>query len=112
MFKILNFFNKKPNENNKVQSFTYFIPSPPRRTSGYREKQFDMILNEIINSGFKILKFKTCQSSGHEQSGMWVIFILQAKNKIANDINLEEINKNLTKNSEGSEIDGFYYIKD
>ena len=30
-------------KNYQIQSFTFFIPSPPARATGYREKQFDKL---------------------------------------------------------------------
>jgi hypothetical protein len=75
----------------KIQTFTYFIPAPKPRKTGYREKQFDKLFYEFINLGYKIIDFKTQQCvSGQEASGMWVIFILQAKNAQAEVLNLDK----------------------
>lgn len=65
----------------KTQSFTYYIPSPPPRKSGYREKEFDKIFFKLINQGFEILSFKTIPHTGEKQSGFWVCFILRSKTK-------------------------------
>ncbi len=72
--------------NNKVKqsvfktSFTYFIPSPPHRKSGYREREFDKIMQGILNSGFEIDYINT-ESVTTPQSGMYVFAILKTKSK-------------------------------
>ena len=74
----------------KIQTFTYFIPAPRPRKTGYREKQFDKLFYEFINLGYEILDFKTQQCmSGQDTSGIWVIFVLQAKNARADQLDLE-----------------------
>jgi hypothetical protein len=101
-------------KNYKIQSFTFFIPSPPARSTGYREKQFDKLFYEFINKGYHILNFKTEASTGEKNSGMWIIFIVQALNSEAEALNLDEIlldslkNKTQVKES----IEGLYYIDD
>lgn len=113
MFKLNRLFAKsQPVSNFKIQSFTYFIPSPPHRTSGYREKQFDKYFYEFINLGFEILEFKTSSISGENSSGMWVIFILRATNEKASKLDLSEafIEKDTQYTKE--EIEGLYYIDD
>lgn len=99
----------------KIQSFTFFIPSPPARTTGYREKQFDKLFYEFINRGYKILNFTTqASTSGEKHSGMWVIAIVQATNKEAEELNLEEIlHGQIKARSEvKNEVEGLYYIDD
>ena len=100
--------------NYKIQSFTFFIPSPPARASGYREKQFDKIFYDFINKGYRILNFSTQASTGDKQSGMWMVFIVQALNKEAEKLNLDEIFLDTIKNKAPVKdaIDGFYYIDD
>ncbi len=101
-------------KNYKIQSFTYFIPSPPPRLSGYREKQFDKIFHEFINRGYSILNFSTQASTGEKQSGMWLVFIVQALNEEAEALNLDEIIQDAVKSKIAvkESIDGFYYIDD
>jgi hypothetical protein len=103
----------KEKKNYKIQSFTFYIPSPPARTTGYREKQFDKIFYEFINKGYDILDFKTVSSNGEKQSGMWAIFIVRALNESAESLNLDHYFHDNMKNSKSdSEIDGLYYIED
>jgi hypothetical protein len=60
-------------------SFTYFIPAPPNRKTGYREKEFDKILNGILQSGFEILKIET-QSV---ETGLFIFALLKSSKKVA-----------------------------
>lgn len=101
-------------KNYKIQSFTYFIPSPPARSTGYREKQFDKIFHEFINRGYTILNFTTQASTGEKQSGMWLIFVVQAQNAEAEALNLDEILVDAVRSKIAvkESIDGFYYIDD
>lgn len=101
-------------KNYKIQSFTFFIPSPPPRSTGYREKQFDKLFYEFINQGYTILNFTTQASTGEKYSGMWLVFIVQATNAKAEALKLDEVlhdslkGKSVVKDS----IEGFYYIDD
>ncbi len=73
----------------KVQTLTYYIPAPPKRASGYREKNFDRMFYEFINLGFEIIHFSTQSQSSSTHSGMWIVFVLRAKNKKAAQLDLE-----------------------
>lgn len=57
----------------KIQTFTYYIPSPPERDSGYREKQFDKVFYEFINQGLEIISINTVANTGPNSSGMWYV---------------------------------------
>lgn len=90
----------------KIQSFTFYIPSPPPRISGYREKQFDKIFFHFINKGYKILNFSTTPSQGEKQSGMWIVILVKATTEEANDLNLEEfVNDELAHSNSNSSIE-------
>lgn len=113
MFKLSQFFSKKnTNSNFKIQSFTYFIPAPPNRGSGYREKQFDKYFYEFINLGFEILEFKTTAISRENSSGMWVVFILKATNEKASKLDLNETFLEKKFEPRKEEVEGLYYIDD
>lgn len=62
---------------NLIRTFTYFIPAPPARKNGYREKEFDKIFNGILNSGFDIKDLQTRSVP----TGIFVIIVLKGKNK-------------------------------
>lgn len=58
-----------------LSTFTYYIPAPPHRKSGYREKEFDKILTGILASGFKIVSLHTQAVN----SGLYVMAVLEAQ---------------------------------
>jgi hypothetical protein len=68
-----------------IKTFTYFIPTPPNRKNGYREKEFDKILYELLQKDFELLEFKTESAS----NGMWIICLIGAKSKEAAILNLD-----------------------
>lgn len=99
----------------KIQSFTFFIPSPPARSTGYREKHFDKLFYEFINRGYKVINFTTqASTSGGNHSGMWIICLVQATNDEAEKLNLEDIFQGEMKNKSQvkQEVEGLYYIDD
>jgi len=98
----------KSANNFKIQSFTFYIPSPPHRSTGYREKHFDKLFFEFINRGYEIISLNTQGASGTNQSGMWVVCIVRALNAEANELNLEDIE--LVNQS--AQVDGLYYLSD
>ncbi len=65
----------------KKKIFTYYIPAPPNRRSGYQEKEFDALIAHIQNLGFEVLDFKLQSHSTEEKSGLWVVCILSAPTK-------------------------------
>ncbi len=75
------FLKKKENSSLKnLQTFTYFIPAPPFRTTGYQEKELDKVLFELCEKGYQIVDIKTqsiSPSDNQNCSGMWVICLLQ-----------------------------------
>ena len=80
----------------KIHSFTYFLPSPPPRSTGFREKQFDKVFYNFINKGFKII---SVNSNYHNDtkgaSGIWLIFTVQARNSKAEKFNLNDLPDNI-----------------
>ena len=58
-------------------TFTYFIPSPPLRKSGYREVEFDKIMKGILEIGFEIDNLQTVPTT----HGIYIIIILKTQNK-------------------------------
>jgi hypothetical protein len=70
---------RSPKSTKVTTSFTYFIPAPPARKSGYREKEFDKILNGILQSGFEIIKIET-QSV---ETGLFIFALLKSTKKVA-----------------------------
>lgn len=72
----------------KIKTFTYYLPSPPERKTGYQEKEFDQITSYLIGKNFDILDFKMQACQSNKSSGMWVICLLGAKTKSAAQMNL------------------------
>lgn len=65
--------SKLSRKDSKVfKTFTYFIPAPPQRKNGYREKEFDKIMQGILQSGFELVDLQT---QGVE-NGLFVLAVL------------------------------------
>ena len=64
-----------------VKTFTYFIPAPPDRRTGYQEKEFDSIMGSVARSGFELIDLKTSAYANEQKCGMWVVCLLGAKTK-------------------------------
>lgn len=60
-----------------TKTLTYFIPAPPQRKSGYREVEFDKIMQGFLTSGFQLLQLQTQAV----ESGLFVIATIKAGNK-------------------------------
>ena len=115
--RFLPFFTKLLNgqKDYKMQTFTFFIPSPPARSTGYREKHFDKLFYEFINRGYKIINFTTqAASAGEKHSGMWIICLVQATNAEAEALNLDDIFMDQIKGKAQikEQVEGLYYIDD
>lgn len=67
-------------------TLTYFIPAPPNRKSGYREIEFDKIMQGILQTGFEIEEFQT-QSTGN---GIFIIALLKTNQKKVYDTDLKQ----------------------
>ena len=59
---------------------TYFIPAPLPRKSGYREKEWDKLLNNLLDQGAELLDIKMAAVSGPDVAGLWVTAVLKIKN--------------------------------
>lgn len=70
----------KPSQYWDRKTFTWFIPAPPAKGKGHREKEFDKIMHGILQSGHEIIDWKT-QSAG--ASGVYAIFLLGSTRKEA-----------------------------
>ncbi|EQC44313.1 hypothetical protein [Bacteriovorax sp. Seq25_V] len=74
------FFKKNKKDRVKhFEVFTYFIPAPPVRPTGYREKDFDTICKTLNKYD---LDYKILDTIGHT-NGFWIIIkIFGDKQKI------------------------------
>lgn len=73
-------FKQKPNYYG-VKTFTYFIPAPPSRRTGYQEKEFDSIMGNLTHMGFEIVNIHTSAYANEQKCGMWVVCVLGAKTR-------------------------------
>lgn len=55
-----------------IKTFTYFIPAPPKRKTGFREREFDKIMHGVLADGHDVIDWK--MESVPE--GVYVVFIL------------------------------------
>lgn len=119
-FSLKNLVVKLFTQNKKIETFTYFVTSPPTRKTGYREKKFDKIISKIVSKGYKIKNIQT-QANNNNSGGMWVILEVQHPSFIfkkiypsLNDIIYsEESDKTEQQTSQNigqSSIEGLYYI--
>ena len=94
----------------KLQTFTYFIPSPPSRKTGYQEKKFDSITQVISNSGLKIIKLSTQSLSTEKSSGMWVNLVLKANTIQGTKVDLSKLIDDLEFITQETEVEGVYQL--
>ena len=64
-----------------TKSFTFYIPAPPFRKSGYQESQFDNLVEYISSIGFEVIDFKLQAHNGSQNSGLWVLCFIGAPTK-------------------------------
>jgi hypothetical protein len=76
--KMNNKSTKLSSSKGATTTFTYFIPAPPSRKTGYREREFDKIMAGILESGFELLSLQT-QSVGN--TGLFIIAVLKSNSK-------------------------------
>ena len=71
------------------KTFTYYLPAPPSRKSGYRERELDKILQGFMDSGFELHSLNT-ESISHETGGMYVLAIFKTSSKKVSDLDLNQ----------------------
>ncbi len=67
-------------------TFTYFIPSPPLRKSGYREVEFDKIMSGLLSSGFELVSLQTVSST----NGIFMVAVLKTNEKKVFQMDLKQ----------------------
>ena len=55
-----------------VKSFSYYLPAPPKRKSGYQEKEFDRIIDHLRDKDFELIDTKIHSHNGDGHGGIWV----------------------------------------
>tara|TARA_B100001971_G_C18268046_1_gene596661 strand:+ start:101261 stop:101599 length:339 start_codon:yes stop_codon:yes gene_type:complete len=61
------------------KSFTYFLPAPPERNTGYQEKEFDQIFSYLNKMGYEVLQITTQSIAYGEHNhcaGIWIVCVL------------------------------------
>lgn len=71
-----------------IKTFTFYIPAPPHRKSGYREREFDKIMQGILTSGFELLDLQIQAVGGENNSGLFIVTTLKAKDKKTWDLDV------------------------
>lgn len=87
------------------KSFTYFLPAPPERNSGYQEKEFDQIFSYLDSIGYEVIDFKTqsiAYGENNHCAGIWIICILgiTKENLVGKEINIDYLEVSKTSHSE------------
>ena len=85
---MLNLF-KKENKYISQRTFTYFIPAPPSRKSGYQEKEFDFLMDYLQKNDLDILNINTQSIASEKSNGLWIICLLGAKTKAAAELKFD-----------------------
>ena len=81
-------FNKD-REYIKTRTFTYFIPAPPNRKTGYQEKEFDQICQYLLEKDFDLIDIKMQSFGSDTAAGLWILCILGAKTQAAASMSLD-----------------------
>lgn len=81
--------NTYKHDRRTVKTFTFYVPAPPPRKHGYREKEFDKIFYNFINKGYKIISFQTATHSGPQSSGLWIICVVESLSNENNELDLD-----------------------
>ncbi len=98
------------------QIFTYFIPGPPQRKSGYREKEIDCLFEQLQKAGFAITNITTQALNSSDQPGLWVIAKLFPLTKEAKKLAVQDFPQDSSSASQvktedqTSAVEGIYYI--
>ena len=71
---------------NLIKTFTFYIPAPPHRKTGYREREFDKIMQGILTSGFELINLQCQPVGGPDNSGLFIVTTIKAKDKKAWDL--------------------------
>ncbi|MBF0313306.1 MAG: hypothetical protein HQK52_07810 [Oligoflexia bacterium] len=70
--------NPSRKKSSPLHSFTFYIPAPPLRKRGYREKEFDKLFHSFFSKGYELISINTTSHNGPISSGMWIVCIAKA----------------------------------
>lgn len=108
-----NLLNRSTTRQYLAKSFTYYLPAPPKRKTGYREKQFDKIFNIILSHGFAVESVNTVAHTSSNGNGMWLHFLLRPLTQQAHQMDLDQLlASEESANLDASIIEGIYPLND
>lgn len=84
--------NRRANSGKKkslIKTFTFYIPAPPHRKTGYREREFDKIMQGILTSGFELVDLQIQAVGGSDNSGLFIVSTIKAQNEKAWKLDVE-----------------------
>lgn len=112
LINILNYLKLKLSHKANFQTFTYFIPGPPLRKSGYREKEIDSLFEQLSNLGFALVDFETQALNHGDQPGLWIMARLFPMTKEAKKLKVSDFPKEIAPVTQPDEnpVEGIYYI--
>ena len=90
-----------------TKTFTFYLPAPPERKTGYQEKEFDSVMSQIFSLGFEVIDIKTASHSTQTKGGVWLICLLGAPTKeiFAHEIQFDGIEGKPISNYESVPMD-------
>jgi hypothetical protein len=80
-----------------LNTFTWYIPAPPERKNGYREKEFDKAMKRFLRSGFEVVSLHTVPHHSQNGGGCWVIVLARAltHEALSSPVDEEDEDKNV-----------------
>ncbi|MCO4755020.1 MAG: hypothetical protein KC478_11105 [Bacteriovoracaceae bacterium] len=72
-----------------IKSFSYYLPAPPKRKSGYQEKEFDRIIDHLREKNYELIDTKIHSHNCDDHGGIWIFCRLRPLTRIASN---QEIN--------------------
>lgn len=64
-----------------IKTFTYYLPAPPARKTGYREREFDKIMQGILTSGFELHDLQIQSVGTGDHAGLFIVALLKTNSK-------------------------------
>tara|TARA_Y100000780_G_scaffold232596_1_gene268888 strand:- start:18433 stop:18771 length:339 start_codon:yes stop_codon:yes gene_type:complete len=86
---VLHFFGL--GEKFPAKTFSYYLPAPPKRKSGYQEKEFDRIIEHLREKEFEIIDMKIQSHTIENHGGVWIFCLLRplSSNASKMEINID-----------------------
>jgi hypothetical protein len=88
-----------------TRTFTYYIPAPPMRKTGYQEREFDSLTGHITSLGFDLIDFKLEAHASEAQAGLWVLCTLGAPSKEIYNKKIDPMDSSVFHNNPNADLD-------